>query len=92
VPPSAGGFEPHLSLDYDSGGGVTDVGTGWRLSGIPTIRRRTENGLPLFTASDAMEIAGGSCPAPSAPSGSRARSCASSSRAPLVGHRRGPTL
>ncbi len=62
VPPSAGGFEPHLSLDYDSGSGVTDVGTGWRLSGIPTIRRRTENGLPLFTASDAMEIAGEGIP------------------------------
>ena len=62
VPPSAGGFEPHLSLDYDSGGGVTDVGTGWRLSGLPTIRRRTENGLPLFNASDAMEIAGEGIP------------------------------
>lgn len=58
VPPSAGGFEPHLSLDYDSSGGVTELGMGWRLSGIPTIRRRTENGLPRFTASDPIEISG----------------------------------
>ena len=58
VPPSAGGFAPHLSLDYDSGGGVTDVGMGWRLSGIPTLRRRTENGLPQFTDGDPLEIAG----------------------------------
>ncbi|HEX8795236.1 MAG TPA: toxin TcdB middle/N-terminal domain-containing protein, partial [Polyangiaceae bacterium] len=58
VPPSAGGFEPHLSLDYDSSGGVTELGMGWRLSGIPTIRRRTEDGLPRFTASDPIEITG----------------------------------
>jgi RHS repeat-associated protein len=62
VPPSAGGFEPHLSLDYDSSGGVTDVGMGWRLAGIPTIRRRTEDGLPQFNASDPMEIAGEGIP------------------------------
>jgi len=58
VPPSAGGFEPHVSLDYDSSGGVTELGMGWRLSGLPRIRRRTENGLPRFTASDPIEIDG----------------------------------
>jgi RHS repeat-associated protein len=58
VPPSASGFEPHLSLDYDSSGGVTELGMGWRLSGLPRIRRRTENGLPRFTASDPIEISG----------------------------------
>ncbi len=58
VPPSAGGFSPRLSLDYDSGGGVSDVGMGWRLGGPPRVRRRTENGLPRFDASDAFEISG----------------------------------
>jgi RHS repeat-associated protein len=56
VPPSAGGFGPHLSLDYDSGGGVSDVGIGWKISGLPSIRRRTENGLPLFVPGDPLEI------------------------------------
>src|SRR4051794_20817950 len=31
VPPAAGGFAPHLSLDYDGGGGVSELGLGWRL-------------------------------------------------------------
>ena len=54
---SAGGFSPSLSLDYDSAGGVTDIGIGWRIGGIPSVRRRTENGLPRFDASDAFEEA-----------------------------------
>ena len=31
-PPAAGGFAPHLSLDYDGGGGVSELGIGWRSS------------------------------------------------------------
>jgi YD repeat-containing protein len=58
MPPSAGGFAPHLSLDYDSGGGVSELGMGWHLSGLLRVRRRTENGLPRFDASDAVEVAG----------------------------------
>jgi RHS repeat-associated protein len=58
VPPGAGTFAPKLSLDYDSGGGVSDLGIGWRIGGIPQIRRRTEDGLPRFTAADALEIDG----------------------------------
>ncbi len=58
VPPAAGGFEPHLSLDYDSSGGVTELGMGWRLAGVPSVRRRTENGLPHFTDADPFEVAG----------------------------------
>jgi hypothetical protein len=58
VPPGAGGFVPKISLDYDSGGGVSDLGLGWRMGGLPEIRRRTENGLPRFDASDAFEITG----------------------------------
>lgn len=58
VPPSAGGFAPHLSLDYDSSGGATEVGMGWRLAGLPRLRRRTENGLPRFDSTDAFEVDG----------------------------------
>ena len=58
VPPAAGGFAPKLSLDYDGGSGVSEVGLGFRISGIPSIRRRTQNGLPRFDESDAFELAG----------------------------------
>src|SRR5258708_4993518 len=58
VPPSAGGFGPKLSLDYDSGGGASEIGRGWHLGGVPRIRRRTENGLPRFDATDAFELVG----------------------------------
>ncbi|MBI2392838.1 MAG: VCBS repeat-containing protein [Deltaproteobacteria bacterium] len=62
VPPAAAGFAPKLSLDYDSGGGISDLGIGWQLGGVPEIRRRTENGLPKFDATDAFEIAGFGAP------------------------------
>jgi hypothetical protein len=58
VPPSAGGFAPKLSLDYDGGAGVSELGAGWRLTGAPSIRVRTENGLPKFDGSDAFELVG----------------------------------
>ncbi len=58
VPPAIGGFGPSLSLDYDSGGGVSEVGLGWRLGGLPSLRRRTEDGLPKFDASDKFELVG----------------------------------
>src|SRR5512133_2919651 len=58
VPPAIGGFGPSLSLDYDSGGGVSEVGLGWRLGGLPSLRRRTEDGLPKFDASDKFELTG----------------------------------
>ncbi len=58
VPPAAGGFSPQLALEYDGGSGVSELGMGWHLGGIPRIRRRTENGLPRFNASDAFEITG----------------------------------
>lgn len=62
VPPAAGGFAPKLSLDYDSGGGISDLGIGWSLGGFAEIRRRTENGLPKFDGTDAFEIAGFGAP------------------------------
>ncbi len=58
LPPGVAGFEPKLSLDYDSGGGTSDLGVGWDLAGLPEIRRRTENGLPRFDESDAFEVKG----------------------------------
>lgn len=58
VPPGALDFAPKLSLDYDSSGGISDVGIGWRLGTLPCIRRSTQNGLPKFVASDVLEASG----------------------------------
>ncbi|MFZ5896840.1 MAG: toxin TcdB middle/N-terminal domain-containing protein [Myxococcota bacterium] len=58
VPPAAGGFAPKLSLDYDGGSGASEVGLGFRISGLPSIRRRTAHGLPKFDATDAFELVG----------------------------------
>ncbi|MCI4355122.1 MAG: FG-GAP-like repeat-containing protein, partial [Thermoplasmata archaeon] len=58
VPPAAGGFGPGLSLAYDSGSGVSEVGMGFRLAGVPRLRRRTEAGLPRFDGSDTFEVTG----------------------------------
>ncbi|HEX9298209.1 MAG TPA: FG-GAP-like repeat-containing protein, partial [Polyangiaceae bacterium] len=58
VPPGAGGFGPKLGLDYDSGTGASELGLGWHIGGVPRIRRRTENGLPRFDASDSFELVG----------------------------------
>src|SRR5512138_3516606 len=63
VPPAIGGFGPALSLVYDGGGGATELGMGWSLGGLPRIRRRTEDGLPRFDATDHFELVGfGSAP------------------------------
>ena len=62
VPPAAAGHAPKLSLDYDSGGGISDLGIGWQLGGLPELRRRTENGLPKFDDTDAFEITGFGAP------------------------------
>ncbi len=58
VPPAVAGFGPKLSIDYDSGGGASELGIGWKLGGLPAVRRRTENGLPRFDSSDAFEVSG----------------------------------
>jgi len=62
VPPAAGGFTPQISFDYDSGGGVSELGLGWKLGGLVSIRRRVENGLPRFDDSDAFELTGSGVP------------------------------
>src|SRR5690606_21370522 len=58
VPPAPGGFSPRLSLDYDSGVGVSEAGMGWRLGGVVAIRRRVTDGLPRFDEGDAFEVSG----------------------------------
>src|SRR5512133_1358177 len=63
APPAIGGFGPALSLVYDGGTGATELGLGWSLGGLPKIRRRTEDGLPRFDATDHFELVGfGSAP------------------------------
>ena len=62
VPPAAGGFAPHLSLDYDGGWGVSELGLGWRLGGLLSVRRRVDEGLPRFDATDAFELSGAGVP------------------------------
>jgi hypothetical protein len=47
VSPGRGGFGPQLSLSYDSGAGNGPFGLGWSLS-LPSIRRRTDKGLPTY--------------------------------------------
>jgi len=58
VPPAVRGFGPELTLSYDSGAGVSEVALGWRLSGLPMIRRRVEEGLPRFDETDTFEMLG----------------------------------
>jgi len=45
--PGRGGFDPALSLSYDSGAGNSAYGFGWQLA-LPSITRRTDKGLPLY--------------------------------------------
>ena len=42
-----GGFSPQLALSYDSGSGNSSFGLGWSL-GVPSIRRKTQKGLPQY--------------------------------------------
>ncbi len=46
------GFEPQLTLSYDSGSGNGPFGFGWSLS-LPMITRKTDKGLPIYA--DSME-------------------------------------
>jgi len=58
TPPSVGAFAPKLTLAYDAGSGVSELGMGWKLAGPPSIRRRIEQGLPKFDETDAFELVG----------------------------------
>ena len=52
----ARGFEPQLSLDYNSGNGNSPFGIGFSLS-LPKISIRTEKGIPTYQGKDVF-IAG----------------------------------
>ncbi|MCL4858094.1 MAG: hypothetical protein KJZ93_01755, partial [Caldilineaceae bacterium] len=45
--PGRVGFQPELSLGYDGGNANGPWGMGWKLS-VPSIQRRTEDGLPTY--------------------------------------------
>lgn len=45
--PGRSGFDPQLSLSYDSGAGNGPFGFGWNLS-LPSITRKTDKGLPQY--------------------------------------------
>ncbi len=45
--PGRAGFDPQLSLNYDSGAGNGSFGLGWSLS-TPNITRKTSKGLPRY--------------------------------------------
>jgi RHS repeat-associated protein len=54
----ARGFEPHLSLDYNSGSGNGIFGIGFGIS-IPKISIRTEKGTPKYDGTDVFTAATG---------------------------------
>jgi hypothetical protein len=57
ISPGRDGFTPPLSLTYDSGAGNSAFGLGVRLS-VPSIARRTRNGLPRYTDADVYVLSG----------------------------------
>jgi RHS repeat-associated protein len=50
-----GGFDPQLTLSYDSSGGNGPFGFGWTLS-LPSITRKTDKGLPHYVDCDESDI------------------------------------
>jgi RHS repeat-associated protein len=58
LPPAVHGFGPSLSLDYGGGAGSSEVGMGWQIGGVPSLRRRVDDGLPHFDERDAWELTG----------------------------------
>jgi len=53
--PGRSGFGPQLSLSYDSGAGNGPFGFGWNLS-VPSITRRTDQGLPKYFDAEESDI------------------------------------
>src|SRR5437868_6059687 len=47
VSPGRSGFQPNLSVSYNSGSGNGVFGLGWTIS-IPSITRKTSKGLPRY--------------------------------------------
>ena len=48
LPRGPGGITPDLSLAYNSGGSNGTVGLGWSLTGMLSIRRSTDRGVPYY--------------------------------------------
>src|SRR5687767_5772296 len=53
--PGRSGFDPRLSLSYDSGTGNGPFGVGWGPS-LPAITRKTEKGLPQYRDAEEWDI------------------------------------
>lgn len=49
------GFQPLLSLDYNSGSGNSPFGLGWNLT-LPAIQRKTEKKLPLYLKDEESDV------------------------------------
>ena len=58
TPVGRDGFAPQLALSYSSGGGNSAFGSGWGLSGLPSISVRTSDHLPRWDGTDGFELAG----------------------------------
>ena len=53
--PGRTGFDPQLSLSYDSGSGNGPFGFGWSLS-VPAITRKTDKGLPQYRDAEESDV------------------------------------
>ncbi len=53
--PGRGGFNPSLSLSYNSGSGNSEFGLGWSL-GLPAIQRRTDKKLPMYNDAEESDV------------------------------------
>jgi RHS repeat-associated protein len=52
TPAGFAGVTPQMALSYNSSGGSSEVGMGWKLEGLPYIERMTYRGLPRYTSDD----------------------------------------
>jgi RHS repeat-associated protein len=55
VSPGRSGFNPHLTLSYDSGNGNGPFGFGWSLT-APSITRKTDKGLPRYADGEESDV------------------------------------
>jgi RHS repeat-associated protein len=53
--PGRSGFQPQLSLSYDSGAGNGPFGFGWDIA-LPSVRRKTDKGLPRYCDGDPSDV------------------------------------
>ncbi len=55
ISPGRAGFQPDLTLSYDSGSGNGPFGVGWSLS-TSSISRKTDKGVPRYGAAEAPDV------------------------------------